>query len=149
MKELIKKWWFWLIIIAVCVIITILIIQYINQKQVEDSFKNIGSGALDYLTGINNAQSYLNDFTYNYETGEVEYKPSTITLEKFNRIKEGMKKNEVIAILGKGEELHTEESKTYMMTWGNLNMTETPYYIIQIIFNENDEVVMSSQLGLK
>jgi hypothetical protein len=147
MKELIKKWWFWLIIIITIIVLT-LILQYISQKQVEDSVANIGNAMTEFYTGIERANTHLDEFTYNYETGEVKYKPSKITLEMFNKVKDGMKKSEVIAILGNGDELHTEESKTYMMTWGNLDLDKAPYYRIQIIFNENNEVISSSQLGL-
>lgn len=147
MRELIKKWWFWAIIIITIIFIT-LILQYISQKQVEDSVTNIGNAMAEFYTEIERANTHLDEFTYNYETGEVEYKPSKITLEMFNRVKYGMTKSEVIALLGNGEELHSEESKTYMMTWGDLDLAKAPYYRIQIIFNENNEVISSSQLGL-
>lgn len=134
MKDLIKKWWFWTIIILV-VVVVILIIKSINTTQTFQNSENIE----------NNIQSHLNEFTYNYETGEVEYRPTQITLEMYSRINEGMNEKEVIQILGVGEKLEGEN--TYMISWGDINMSKG--YTIQIIFNTNNEVISKSQIGLK
>lgn len=76
MKNLIKKWWFWLIIVVSVLIIGILINQYIENKKLEEKFEKIGEGALDYYEGVQEADGYLDRFTYNYATGEVDYNPN-------------------------------------------------------------------------
>lgn len=147
-KTFYKKWWFWIIVIALVVIIVLIIFfKYRENKKIEEKIENIGKGASDYLEGIENANSHLNEFTYNYATGEVEYKPQ-ITLEKYNQIENGMTEEVVISILGNGEKMQQEESKGFLMAWGELNLNNYPYYWIQIIFNSSGEVTSKYQLGL-
>lgn len=141
-----KKWWFWLIVISI-IIISIMIIKWLENKKIETSFENIGEGATDFIEGINDADSHLDEFTYNYETGEVEYKPQ-ITIEKYNQIKEGMTQDEVINILGDGEKLQPDGSEGFLMTWGDLNLSNSPYYCIHVIFDSSGKVSSKYQLGL-
>lgn len=126
---------------TICIIVVILIV---NNKE-NDTVTSIGDGASGFIEGINNAQSHLNEFSYNYETGEVEYKPNNITLEMYNRVTEGMGEKEVIQILGNGERKNGDN--TYMITWGDLQMSKG--YLIQIVFDENSKVLNKNQLGLK
>lgn len=145
-KPIYKKWWFWLIIIGI-IIIFIVIIKWLENKELETSLKNVGEGATDFIEGIYDSDSHLNEFTYNYETGEVEFKPQ-ITIEKYNQIKEGMTQDEVINILGNGEKSQPEGSKGFLMTWGDLNLSHPPYYCIHVIFDSSGKVSSKNQLGL-
>lgn len=149
MKKVIKKWWFWTIIVIL--IITIVIAkEYKEQKDLEEAMKRIGESASDFYEGIGNAKSHINEFTYNYETGQVEYKPEKITLDMYNKIEKGMAEEEVVGILGNGEKSNPEESNSYLITWGDLNLNTPPYYRIQIIFDKKTKTVISySQLGLE
>ena len=106
----------------------------------------MGEGFSDYYDNKKNITSHLNEFTYNYETNESEYKPKIITLEIYNRIKEGMTQEEVILNLGKYDNKLNGEN-TYMLEWGNSNMSKG--YWISIIFNKEGTVVSKSQIGLK
>lgn len=72
MKNVIKKWWFWLIIVVI-IIIVISIYKYIENKKIEDKFKSMGKGMTDYYKETKGAEGYLNKFTYNYSTGQVDY----------------------------------------------------------------------------
>lgn len=149
MKNLIKKWWFWAIIVTVIIASSTIILQCINKKKIEDNLANIGKEMTDFYSGIENANTHINEFTYNYETGQVEYKPVTITLEMYNRINNGMTEKEVINILGNGEKLQPEKSAGFLINWGKLEIWEYPYFNIQINFNSSGEVISKSQLGLK
>lgn len=146
MKNVVKKWWFWGGIIVICILSYILISKHIENKKLEQTFENMGKGANDFITGIDNSQSHIDEFSYNYETGEVEYKPSNITLEMYNRIKEGMTQKEIISILGKYE-TKSEGENTYLLQWGESNMSKG--YWISIVFNKDGTVASKSQLGLK
>lgn len=145
-KPIYKKWWFWLIILVI-IIIFIVIIKWLENKALETSFENIGEGATNFIEGINDADSHLDEFTYNYETGKVEYKPQ-ITIEKYNQIKEGMTQDEVINILGDGEKIQSEGSVGFLMTWGDLNLSNPPHYSIHITFDSYGKVSSKNQLGL-
>ena len=94
-----------------------------------------------------NTKSHLDDFSYNYETGDVEYHPN-ITLEMYDRIKEEMTQEAVVAILGKHENKLDGEN-TYMLEWGNSYSPITGGYWIQIVFDQNEKVLSKSQTGLK
>lgn len=148
MKDIIKKWWFWLIIIAEVIVGIIFIKEYREQKELKDTIKTIGESASDFYEEVQNAEGYSDYFIYNYETGEVEYHPP-ITLEKYDSIKEGMTEKQVISILGNGEKLQPEGSIGFLMTWGELEIWEPPYYRIQIKFDSSGEVVSKSQMGLE
>lgn len=148
MKDLIKKWWFCLIIIAVAIVGIIFIKEYREQKKLKDTMKTIGESASDFYEEVQNAEGYSDYFIYNYETGEVEYHPP-ITLEKYDSIKEGMTEKQVISILGNGEKLQPEGSIGFLMTWGELEIWEPPYYRIQIKFDSSGEVASKSQMGLE
>ena len=76
MKELIKKWWFWLIIVIVIAIIIALVSKFIEEKEIEEKFSKMGKSTTDFTKGIDDAKSHLDEFKYNYETGQVEYTPS-------------------------------------------------------------------------
>ena len=148
MKKLSKKWTLGISLIIIFILIIILITFYIEDKKVKDSVNNIGNSALNFLNGIDKAQSHLNEFSYNNKTGEVEYKPSNITLETYNIIKEGMTQEEVISVLGEYENKQEGED-TYILEWGNSYSPVYGGYWIQIIFNENKKVSSKYQLGLK
>lgn len=148
MKKIIKKWWFWLIVIVLLISIILIIKEYREQKKIKETMKTIGESALDYYNGIQTAEGYGQYFTYNYETGEVEYHPP-ITIEKYDEVREGMTEKEVISILGNGEKLQPEGANGFLMTWGDLNLTKYPYYRIQIVFNASGVVENKSQMGLK
>lgn len=150
MKEIIKKWWFWLIILFITIIVVVSIVQIQKNKNLEKEIETIGESSLNYYNGINKANSHLNEFTYNYETGQVEYKPEKITLEMYNRIKSEMLEDEVTQILGMGEKTEIEGANSYIITWGDLNLSNPPYYRIQIIFDKKTQTVISfNQIGLK
>lgn len=150
MKKIIKKWWFWVIVICIIFVVVMAMIERNQQRQIKETAEKIGESASDFYTGTQEANTHLDEFTYNYETGEVEYRAETVTLEMYNRIKNGMSEEEVVNILGIGEKLSTEGSNTYMITWGDVNITKEPYYNVQIIFNnDTKEVVNKSQIGLK
>lgn len=148
MKGIIKKWWLWLIIIAVAIVGIIFIKEYKEQKKLKDTMETIGESASDFYEEVQNAEGYSDYFIYNYETGEVEYYPP-ITLEKYDSIKEGMTEKQVISILGNGEKIQPEGSIGFLMTWGELEIWEPPYYRIQIKFDSSGEVVSKSQMGLE
>ncbi len=148
MKNIIKKWWFWLIVISIIIGGIVCIKAYREQKKLEDTMKTIGESALDFYEEVQNAEGYSDYFIYNYETGEVEYHPP-ITLKKYDSIKEGMTEKQVISILGNGEKLQTEGSIDFLMTWGKLEIWEPPYYRIQIKFDSTGKVVSKSQMGLE
>lgn len=143
-----------IIFIIVCIIIVLVIIIPIainhnkENKKLEDSFSTIGQASSDFMTGIDKADSYTNDFSYNYETGEVEYHP-TITLEMYNRIEEGMTKQNVIDNLGKEDNIiENEESNSYIIEYGESYLTKG-YWVQIIIDKETNKVLKKYQVGLK
>ena len=145
-KKLYQKWWFLIILLVIIIIIGAVIYTKLENEKLETTFKNMGEGFSDYYDNKKNITSHLNEFTYNYETNESEYKPKIITLEIYNRIKEGMTQEEVILNLGKYDNKLNGEN-TYMLEWGNSNMSKG--YWISIIFNKEGTVVSKSQIGLK
>ncbi len=149
MKNIIKKWWFWVIFIIICILCYVFTLHYLDNKKIKKSVSNIGNGASDFIEGVDNAQSHLDEFSYNYDTGEVEYKPSKITLEMYNRIEEGMSQDEVVSILGKYEDMLNGEN-TYILEWGNEYSPVHNGYWIQITFNVNEKNVLKKyQIGLE
>ena len=74
-RKLYQNWCFWLLIIIILIFICFGINSYIENKKLEETFSHIGNGASDYIKGIYNAQSHLNEFSYNYNTGTVDYNP--------------------------------------------------------------------------
>ena len=140
MKKLIKKWWFWIITLEICLILYIIISNYIENRELKDSMSNIGEGASEFIEGINNAESHLDEFSYNYETGEVEYRPKKITLEMYNRIKEGMNQEDVVLNLGKYDNKMTGDN-TYILEWGDAEMKKG--YWISIVFNKDTNTVFN------
>lgn len=148
MKDLIKKRWFLGIVIIVCVLLCIIIVFYLKNKETEKVQSKTGEGASDYISGIDNTKSHIDEFSYNYKTGEVEYKPSKITLEMYNRIKEGTTQEEVISILGKYEK-KSEGENTYMLEWGNSYAPINNGHWIQIVFDTNKKVFSKYQTGLE
>lgn len=149
MKSTIKKWWFWTIILIICIILYVAISFYMENKRLKESITNIGDGASDFIEGINNAQSHVNEFYYNNTTGEAEYKPSKITLEMYDKIQEGMSQEEVVLILGQYEDILNGEN-TYTLEWGNEYSPMYDGYWIQITFDINKkETLKKHQFGLK
>lgn len=73
MKNLIKKWWFWLVIIIILIGSFVVIKQYVDNKNLEKKFKNMGEGASNFYKGTKEADGYLDKFKYNYTTGTVDY----------------------------------------------------------------------------
>lgn len=71
--QILKKWWFWIIIVFTVVIIGVFINQYIENKKLEETFKTMGESTSDYYKGTKQAEGYLDKFTYNYSTGTVDY----------------------------------------------------------------------------
>lgn len=144
-NKLYKKIPFWLIIIII--ILLIIIISYIKkQKEIEKSIINTLS-ASDFIAGIENAKSHIDEFSYNNTTGKTEYIPKKITLEMYNRIREDMNEDDVICILGSNEVEKLEAENTYILTWGDMEMKKG--YWIQIIFDKDKKVVSKSEIGLK
>lgn len=140
-----KILWFLLIILLIYILLSILFAM-INNKKNQKSLETIGKSSTDFITGIDNTKSHLNEFNYNYTTGKVDYKPSTISLNMYNKITEGMNEEEVIKILGTGEKLIGQN--TYIISWGDLNLSKG--YSIQITFDINScNVISKKQVGLK
>lgn len=149
MKDLIKKWWFWLIIVALVLCAIIGIIKYKEKKEIEAKFEAMAEGMIDYYEQVKSSESHLNEFTYNYGTGEVEYKPqaNNTWLEKYNSIEKGMTSSEVIQILGEGFITPGIDDTEYFMNWG-VNEGLIEGQIITIQFN-NEKVHLKTQIGLK
>lgn len=136
----------YLFIIAIIIIFIAIAIFVNSNNTTQDKFSSMGSGASDYINEIDNAQSHLNEFTYDSSSKSVNYTPTNITLEMYNRINSGMNEKDVINILGTGEK--TEGENTYLMSWGGSNMSKG--YWIQIVFDSSSKNVISkSQIGLK
>lgn len=149
MKDIIKKWWFWAIFVIICILCYVFSLYYLENKKIKESVSNMGNSASEFTKGIDNAQSHLDEFSYNYGTGEVEYKPSKITLEMYNRIEEGMSQEEVILILGQYEDVLNGEN-TYILEWGNEYSPVYNGYWIQITFDANEKNVLNKyQIGLE
>ena len=136
------------IILSIAVIIGTIIYFKINEnKDTKEAFESMGNAATDFITGIDTANSHLNDFEYNYETGEVEYNKKKLTLENYNKIKIGMTEAEVEKILGEGEKLSPAEENTYLINWIDEDDT---FCRIQIVFDKNTKTVSTMlQVGLE
>lgn len=136
------------IILSIAVIIGTIIYFKINEnKDTKEAFESMGNAATNFITGIDTANSHLNDFEYNYETGEVEYNKKKLTLENYNKIKIGMSEAEVEKILGEGEKLSPAEGNTYLINWIDEDDT---FCRIQIVFDKNTKTVSTMlQVGLE
>lgn len=148
MKDIIKKWWFWLTIVVLITWIVIGVKDYKEKKELESKFETMAEGMTDYYEQVKNAEGYSDYFIYNYSTGEVEYHPP-ITIERYDSVKEGMTEKQVVSILGNGEKLQPEGSNGFLMTWGELEIWNPPYYRIQITFDSAGKVSSKSQMGLE
>lgn len=149
MKTIAKKWWIFLYFLIVIIILAICWKAHIEKKEVEKTVSNIGKSATDFLNDTDNAESHLEEFSNNYKDEVVEYKPSKITLDKYETIKEDMEEEEVISILGQYDKRNDGEN-TFLLEWGNSYSPVYDGYWIQIIFNNKDKKVLSkSQIGLK
>lgn len=149
MKTIAKKWWIFLYFLIVIIILAICWKAHIEKKEVEKTVSNIGKSATDFLNDTDNAKSHLEEFSNNYKDEVVEYKPSKITLDKYETIKEDMEEEEVISILGQYDKRNDGEN-TFLLEWGNSYSPVYDGYWIQIIFNNKDKKVLSkSQIGLK
>lgn len=146
MKEVLKKWWFWLIILIVAVLTISIIVNLINKRKIKESAENIGEGATDFIEGVENADSHSDEFEYNHTTDEVDYKPE-VNIEKYNKIEEGMTEEEIILILGKYDnKLQGEEN--YILEWGDSYSPIYGGYWIQVVFDETGKVTDKNQVGL-
>ena len=146
MKNIIKKWWFWITIACVILVVVLGMMKFKEQKQLEDTYKTIGESASDFYTGIEKADTHLDEFRYNYETGEVEYKTDTSWLDKYEQIKVGMSKEEVEQILGEGFKTPDIEDGSFYLNWGEgqgLNKGQ----VITIYFT-NNKVTNKTQLNI-
>lgn len=74
-KRAYKKWIIFIIIIIILLIISIN--SYLENKEFERKMSIIASSASDYVDGINTATSHLDEFSYNYATGTVDYTPKS------------------------------------------------------------------------
>lgn len=102
-KPIYKEWWFWTVILIVCVLLYIVISSYIENKKQEKKWEAMAEGFSSYFSDIDNAESQLDKFSYNYETGEVDYNESKTWLEKYDSITIGMERRNVEEILGIGK----------------------------------------------
>ena len=136
----------YILIFAVIFLFVVILIFVNSNNKTQENLSSIGSAASDYINGVDNAQSHLNEFTYDSTLGTVIYTPSNITLEMYNRIYNGMSESKVISILGTGEKMEGEN--TYLISWGTSNMSKG--YWIQIVFDSStNNVISKSQIGLK
>ncbi len=136
------------IIIVLAIILPIVINRNQENKRLKESFSRIGQAATDYIEDTKNANSYINDFSYDYTTGEVDYHP-TITLEMYNRIKEGMTKEDVISILGKEDDiLGKDEEEDYIIEYGDTFLSKG-YWIHFTMDRKTNKVINKKQVGLK
>lgn len=145
-RKIYKKWWFWIAILLIFIIV-IIIMKYKEQKEIEESIENINEGITDFIEGTDKADSHLDEFIFNDTTDEIDYVPK-ITIKEYNRIKNGMTEDQVVSILGKGEKSQPDENSGFLMSWGDFNLNNPPYYRIQIVFNSSGEVTSKRQLGL-
>lgn len=149
MKKILRKWWFWIIVLIICSITYIAISSFVEGKKVKESISNIGNSASNFIDGVDNAQTHIDEFSYNNKTGKVEYRASKITLEMYNKIEEGMSQDKVISILGQYEDILNGEN-TYILEWGNEYSVVYDGYWIQITFNiDEKKVLRKHQFGLK
>lgn len=150
MKSIIKKWWFWGIVFLILLIVAFEVYEYIEQQKTIKTWQKIGEAINEEMekdTRVAETKTHLDEFSYNYVTDEVEYHP-IITLEMYNRIKEGMAQEEVISILGK-QENKLDGENTYVLEWGNSYKPVTGGYWIQIVFDKKtSKVTNMSQTGL-
>lgn len=120
-----------LIVLFVIVIICLIAFVFTRPRKTNEPSENI--------------KSHINEFIYNNETGNVEYKPE-ITIEAYNKIQKGMTEKEVISILGTYDE-KSKGDNSYMIAYGKINMSNG--YRIQIILdNKSQTVISKSQIGL-
>lgn len=120
-----------LIVLFVIVIICLIAFVFTRPRKTNEPSENI--------------KSHINEFIYNNETGNVEYKPET-TIEAYNKIQKGMTEKEVISILGTYDE-KSKGDNSYMIAYGKINMSNG--YRIQIILdNKSQTVISKSQIGL-
>ena len=140
-------------VIIVCLIIIVIgLITYIifsktyKEDETTKSMKNIAEAAKNYIDGTNTAESHLNEFSYNYSTGQVEYHPK-ITLEMYNRVKEGMTEKEVVSILGNNYKI-LDGTILYSLIYGKTDMSDG--YLISIHIDKDKGTVFSkNQEGLE
>ena len=137
-----------LIIVIIGLVVYLVVNKIYRENETTKAMKNIGETAKDYVEGIKNAESHLNEFPYNNETGQVEYHPK-ITLEAYNRIKEEMTKEEVVAILGKEDNIiKNDNSNSYIVEYGESYLTKG-YWVQIIIDKETNKVLKKYQVGLE
>ncbi len=74
-NDLYKKWWFWLIICLTILVVVFVTYKIIEEQKIRKSMENMAEGAADFYKGTQNANSYLDKFTYNSITGNVDYNP--------------------------------------------------------------------------
>lgn len=136
------------IIIVLVIIIPIAINHNKENEELKNTFSTIGNSAKEYVEGKENANSHIDEFSYNNTTGEVEYHP-TITLEMYNRIEEGMTKEEVISILGKEDSIFGEdEGENYIIEYGD-SLLKKGYWIHFTMDRKTNKVINKKQVGLE
>lgn len=146
-NALYKKWWFWLIIVILILIIIFSILKIKEQRMLNRKMETVAESASNFISSTKDVKSHLDEFSYNYETGQTEYKP-LITIEKYNNIKEGMNEEEVVLLLGNYDKKSDGEN-TYMLEWGNAYSPAYNGYWIQIVFDMRNRVSRKYQVGLK
>lgn len=70
-----KKWWFWLIICLTILVVAFVTYKIIEEQRIKKSMVDMAEGMADFYKGIQNADSYLDKFTYNSISGNVDYNP--------------------------------------------------------------------------
>ncbi len=136
------------IIIVLAIIIPIAIKHNKENEELKKSFSTIGNSAKEYVEEKENVKSHIDEFSYNNTTGEVEYH-SAITLEMYNRIEEGMTKEEVIAILGKEDAILGEgEGENYIIEYGD-SLLKKGYWIHFTMERKTNKVINKKQVGLE
>lgn len=136
------------IILILAIAIPIIVKNQKEDEKIKETFSKIGNSATEYVQEKENSNSHLNEFTYNSETGEVDYKPS-ITLEMYNRIEKGMTKEEVVSILGKEDNtISKKEGESYLIEYGD-SFLKKGYWIQITIDNKTGKVIDKYEVGLR
>lgn len=117
-EKIYKKWWFWGISFIICIVFYLIVSSYIENEKQEKKWEAMAEGFSSYFSDIDNAESQLDKFSYNYEAEEVDYNESKTWLQKYNSITIGMEIRKVEEILGKGYETYGIDENEYYLSWG-------------------------------
>lgn len=63
------------IVLILAIVIPIAIKNKKENDKLKESFSTIGNSATEYVKEKEKTKSHLNEFSYNYATGEVDYNP--------------------------------------------------------------------------